>query len=153
MTKLKSILGYILATLGVPLILIIFMGATTWMNLFVDLTGVTISPWFTGGEVAYKVQHDRYRTEIYQPVFQALIGERKEGFVQIAWTPKGFVPTQIDEEIDFDNDGAPDFRVQWEPKTTQATITPYSERVLGLEGTYNLEKSYAIRVNLLNDRK
>ncbi|PKO22948.1 MAG: hypothetical protein CVU38_06725 [Chloroflexi bacterium HGW-Chloroflexi-1] len=152
MSKLKSFLGYLLAALGIPVILVTFMGASVWMKTFVSITGVTISPWYTGGEVAYTVRHDGYRTEIYTPVFQALIGERDEGFVQVAWTPKGLVPARIDEEIDYNGDGVMDFRVQWDTKTDQATITPYSAYVLGLEGVYALEESHAVRVDLRNTR-
>jgi len=149
MTKLKSFFGYLLAALGVPLIMVTFMGAGSWMNLLVETTGLTISPLYTGGEVAYRASQDGYRIEIHEPVFAALIGESKEGFVQVDFGPKTAVG-QIDAEIDYDHDGVPDFRVKWDPSTTQATLTPYSSLVLGLEGTYELDEGYAVRVNLKN---
>lgn len=150
MSKLKSILGYIAASLSIPIILATFMAMPFWSELLVSATGVTISPWFTGGEVARTVDHDTYRTDIHRPIFDALIGERKEGFVQVDWTPLQALPARIDEEIDVDGDGQADFRVEWDTGSDQATLTSYASWVLGLEGTYRLEDSLAVRVTLRN---
>lgn len=153
MDKLRTILGYLVAALGVPLLLATFVGMNVWAPALVSATGVTVSPWFTGDTVARTIHHGDYRTEIHKPVFQALIGERKEGFVQVDWTPTGLLPQQIDEEIDYDGDGQPDFRVVLDPQAVQATLTPLTPAVLGLEGTYRLDTALAIRVQLKNPRR
>jgi hypothetical protein len=152
MNKLKSFFGYFLAALGVPLILITFMGSSNWMQLLVSTTGLKINPLYTGGEVARAYSQDGMRIEIYEPVFEALVGESKSGFVQVAFGPK-VAARQVDAEIDYDNDGTADFRVQWDTATSNVTITPYSPLILGLEGTYELKTAYAVRVNLRNPRK
>jgi hypothetical protein len=152
MSKLKSFFGYFLAVLGIPVILMTFMGASTWMELFVSATGLTINPLYTGGEVARAYSQDGMRIEVYEPVFEALVGESKEGFVQVTFGPK-VAAQQINAEIDYDNDGNADFRVQWQPGVSDAIITAYSPLVLGLEGTYKLDKSYAVRVQLQNPNK
>jgi hypothetical protein len=128
-----------------------FMGTPTWMELLVSTTGLKINPLYTGGEVARAYSQDGMRIEIYEPVFAALIGESKEGFVQVTFGPK-VAARQIDAEIDYDNDGNADFRVQWDTSSSEATITPYASRVLGLESTYELQETYAIRVHLLNSK-
>ncbi|MDY6877388.1 MAG: hypothetical protein SWK90_14450 [Chloroflexota bacterium] len=150
MSKVKTVLGYIVASLSIPIILATFMGMPFWSKLLVSTTGVTISPWFTGGEVARTVDHDTYRTDIHRPVFDALIGERKQGFVQVDWAPLESLPARIDEEVDVDGDGQADFRVEWDTASDQATLRPYASWVLGLERTYRLEDSLAVRVNLRN---
>ncbi len=153
MSKIKAIFGYTLAALGLPIALATFMGMSDWANLLVSTTGLTVSPWFSGGEVAATVDHDGYETRIHQTVFQALIGERDEGFVQVDWTPIDALPATIDEEIDFDNDGSADFRVELDTRARQAQITPYSQQVLFLEGVYQVrEEAVAIRVRLKNSR-
>jgi hypothetical protein len=152
MNKLKSFFGYFVAVLGVPLLLITFMGSSSWMQLLVSTTGLKINPLYSGGEVARAYSQDGMRVEIYETVFAALIGETKEGFVQVTFGPK-VAARQIDADVDFDNDGTADFHVQWDTSTSNAVITAYSPLILGLEGTYELKNSYAVRVNLKNPRK
>ncbi len=148
MSKVKAILGYTLASLSVPVLLATFFGLASWMNLLVAGTGLTISPWYSGGPVARTIDHATYQTRIHQPVFQALLGERREGFVQIAWSPREAVPELIDEEVDYNGDGQADFRIQLEKQTRQASLMPYSPQVIGLQGVYCLKEAWAIRASL-----
>jgi hypothetical protein len=152
MQKIKTFFVYFLAALGVPLVLITFMGAGTWMNLLVSNTGLHISPLYTGGEVRYHSIQNGYQVAIHEPVFAALIGESKEGFVQVDFGPKSTIGL-IDAAIDYDNDGEPDFHVWWDTTTMDATLTAYSDLILGLEGSYELNEGYAVRINLKNPRK
>jgi len=153
MQKMKSFFGYFLAFLGIPLALATLMGMNDWARLLTDFSGLEVSPWFVGGKVIRTVPHTGYDTEIRRPVFDALIGETDEGFVQVDWRPKSQVPRIIDEEIDYNDDGILDFRIQWERSTGQAALTPYQPYVLGLQGTYELNERYAIRVQLKNPAK
>jgi hypothetical protein len=152
MAKLKAILGYTVAALMIPLALATLMGLNDWMRLLVSTTGLTVSPWFTGGEVIQTVDHGDYQTRIHRPVFDALIGERSEGFVQVDWTPPTAVPARIDEQVDFDGDGQVDFHIELDTQTRQANLTPLTSQVLGLEGVYRLDDAWAIRVTLKNSR-
>ena len=79
-----------------------------------------------------------------------LLWERAEGFVQIGWGPIAKLPASIDEEIDFDNDKQNDFNVKLDTKKVNATIKPYSNRVIRLQGVYKLTNSIIIRVLLKN---
>jgi hypothetical protein len=153
MQKLKAILGYTWAALLIPLALATLFGLNSWMNLLVSGTGLTVSPWFTGDVVARTVAHDGYETRIHRPVFQALIGERSEGFVQVDWGPLNALPAQVDEEVDFDGDGQADFRVVLDTQSGEATLTPLTEYVLSLSGTYRLDDAWAVRVALKNPRR
>jgi hypothetical protein len=154
MSKIKSFFAYLLAFLGVPIIMATLMGMNVWAELLVKVTGVTITPWFSGGEIVMTIPHDGgYETRIHEPVFAALIGERSQGFVQIDWAPKNLTPGVIDEEVDYNGDGSVDFHIRWEPLSKEATLTPRSAFVLGLEGIYILDESYTIRVNLSNPHK
>jgi hypothetical protein len=150
MRKLKTFLGYAVAALGVPIILVTLMGMQFWTETFVSVTGVTISPWFTGDKVAHTVDHDGYHTDIHQPVFDALIGERRKGFVQIDWGPLHALPARVDEEIDVDGDGQADLRIEVDTESKQAILTPYAAWVLDLEDVYSLEDTLTVRVLLEN---
>jgi hypothetical protein len=154
MARLKSVLGYI----GAALSMLIMLAGVASFGLplgesFVSATGLTHSANWSGGEVAQTAEHGTYRTEVHRPVFDALIGERKEGFVQVAWRPADALPARIDEEIDADADGQADFRIELETATQQATLTPYSPNVTELEGVYPIGETLAIRVTLKNPRK
>lgn len=153
MSKIKAFLGYTLAALGLPIALATIMGLNDLMTLFASATGLVVSPWFSGGEVATTVDHAGYETHVHQTVFQALIGERDEGFVQVDWAPIDALPGMIEEEIDFDQNGSADFRVKLDTQSRQAQITPYLQQVMYLEGVYQVrEEAVAIRVHLKNNR-
>ena len=155
MRKLKSILGHGWALLAVPILLATFIGMNFWAGTLATSTGVIVSPWFTGGEVARTIPHDGYTTAVHRPIFRGLIGERAEGFVQVRWKPdKGkTLPAQIDEAIDLDGSGTPDFRVQLDTGACQAVVIPQSARVLGLSEVINLGQDRAVRVLLRNTRR
>lgn len=155
MAKLRSVLGYIVAALSILIMVasvfsFILLQEPSLSGPLIAATGLTTSPWYSGGEVARTVDHGAYQTQIHRPVFDALIGERKEGFVQVGWTPPDTLPAHIDEEIDVDGDGQADFRIELETATRQAELTPYVPYVVELEGVYRLTESLAIRVTLKN---
>ena len=159
MKRLQSILGYTWAAVALPLLIATFFGMNLWAGGLAAATGVTISPRFTGGPVVRTVDHGTYRTLIHRPVFDALIGQRKTGFVQVDFvgaadslgaTATKSLPSEIREEVDFDGDGTADFRVDATIATAKATITVLNPRVLGLEEVLKLEKGLGIRVRLRN---
>ena len=148
MARLRAFTGYFVAFLTVPFYMVLIFGMGGWMNLLVSTTGLKVSPWFTGGEVAATVQHAGYRTEIHRPVFDALIGERSEGFVQVSWTPDKAVPLRVDEAIDYNADGRPEFAVQVTTEPRSAVLTSSSPGVVRVEGPYHLNEAWAVRVIL-----
>jgi hypothetical protein len=150
MSKLKAFFGYALAALGLPITLATFMGMGFLANSLVSATGLRVSPWYTGDVVARTVPHDGYETRIHRPVFMALIGEQSEGFVQVDWAPAGKVLSQVAEDIDYNGDGRPDFRLELDTQTQQARVEPYGPAVIGVRGVYHLKDAWAVRVNLKN---
>ena len=155
MANVKSVLGYTAAALGIP-IMVVALASFAGVDLggpFIAATGLKTSANWTGGEVVQIIDHGAYRTEVHRPVFDALIGERREGFIQVAWRPADSVPERIDEQIDADADGQADFRIELETATRQASLTPSSPNVTNLEGVYHLGETLAIRVTLKNPRR
>ena len=158
MAKLKTVLGYIVAALSIPIMLAAALGprapvvAPAIVFGFLSATRLEHSANWTGGEVVQTLEHGAYRTEIHRPVFDALIGERQKGFIQVGWAPLEALPAHIDQEIDADGDGQVDFRIELDTATHQATLTPYTSQVIDLQGVYKLGESLAIRVGLRNPR-
>ncbi len=148
MNRLAKIAGYTTASLMVPLVLASLMGMDFWAHKLVAITGITVSPWYTGAEVVRKIDHGLYETRIHRPVFDGLLWQTRQGFVQVDWAPIQSIPAFIDEAVDFDGDGTNDFRVQLDPSLNSAKITPLDRRVISLEGIYRLKDARSIRVTL-----
>jgi hypothetical protein len=150
MSKLKSALALTLAALATPVVLATFMGIGSWSKALAEGTGVVISPWYTGGDVARSIPHDAYRTLVRRPVFDGLIGPRAEGFVQVEWSPgEGkALPAALREEVDAEGDGRIDFVVDLDTVANRATVQPLSATVLGLERVYDLGAERAVRVRM-----
>jgi hypothetical protein len=87
---------------------------------------------------------------LHRPVFDGLIGERRQGFVQVNWKANEGkeLPEVIREAVDYDRDGADDFTVELNTKTDQATFKAENEKVVKVEEVYRLEKERAVRVKL-----
>jgi hypothetical protein len=149
-SKLKSILGYTIAALMVPVVMVTLLAMGPLAQGLVDATGVVISPIYTGGEVVRTVTHGSYETHIHRPVFDGLLAERRTGFVQIVWSPLTALPETLVEDIDYNNDGKPDFQVTLHPKTKTAEWKPFSSQAYGLEGPYAIGDGLGVRINLKN---
>ena len=150
MATIRVILGYSLAVLGVPMVLATFIGMDTWAKAFVSVTGLKVSPLFTGDDTAFTVSREGYETRVHRPVFMGLLCDRREGFIQIDFGPLDAVPATLDEPVDYDRDGTTDFRIQLDTRTAAANLTELTPAVLGLGGTYRLKDAWAVRVNLKN---
>jgi hypothetical protein len=152
MAKLKSVLGYAAAALSIPIMLAASLAHSPLPlgEAFISATGLKTSANWSGGEVVRTIGHGAYETRVHRMVFDALIGERSEGFVQVAWAPLDALPARIDEEIDADGDGQADLRVEVDTANKESTLTPYVSWVLDLEGTYRLNDTLAVRVRLRN---
>lgn len=151
MNKIKAFFGYFWAALGVPVVLVMLLGSSAWMNL-IATSGLEVSPWFTGGDVAHLVSSEAWVTEIHEPVFQALIGERRKGFVQVNWRPLGRALGTVNEDVDYDADGQPDFHIRWDVQAAEPELTALQDAVLGLDSVYRFKDgSAAVRVTLRNE--
>lgn len=152
LAKLKSFLGYFLAVLMVPVVFITLMGMQPIAQGLVSVTGVEISPWFTGGEVTRTIDHGGYETRIHRPVFDALIGERPEGFVQVVWRATAALPDRVVEAIDYNEDGQADFQVTLHPRTKTAEWQPYNDQSFDIEGPYAIGDGMGVRIKLKNGK-
>lgn len=153
MSRLKGTLGYIWAILAFFIVAATFIGNNPFSRMLASATGVTVSAWYSGGEVAKTIDHGIYHTLLHRPVFDGLIGERKEGFVQIDWKSSDGLPPVIKERIDYNADGKEDFLVVLNTNTGVTTLTPYSPFVLSFERSYKLKDGWAVRIHLKRELK
>ena len=148
MKTLKGILGYSWAFLTIFIVLATFMGNDYFSEQLASATGITVSPWFSGGEVVRTVDHGTYKTYLHRPVFDALIGEKRKGFMQLNWEPYEGLPSMIREQIDYNGDNKKDFLITVDTHTGDTTLTAQNPTVLATEGPYRLKKGWAVRVRL-----
>lgn len=153
--KIKPVLGYGWAALGLPIILGMFFGFNVWPEALTAATGISVSPWYSGGEVIRTAEHEGYSTLIRQPVFGSATGERSEGFVQVDWVPakERTLPAVIEEELDLDGDGSSDVAVRAEPAKGEVQLTPRKNWVLQLERAVPVDGELIIRIGLRNFRQ
>jgi hypothetical protein len=151
MEKIRPVLGYIMAVFSCLISAAILPAIAMLSEPFITATGLTISPNYSGGEVVQTIDHGAYETHVHRMVFDdVLIGERKEGFIQVDWTPQDALPARIDEEVDADGDGQADFRIELDTASKEATLIPYAAWVLELEGVYKPTGYIVVRVRLHN---
>jgi hypothetical protein len=148
MKKLKSFLGYTWAVAAIIIALATFFGYDYFSRTLAALTGVTINPRYSGGEIMKTIDHGDYKIAIHRPVFDALIGQTKEGFIQINWEPAAGLPPVISEGIDYNADGKDDFVVTLDTGTGETAITKNDSAVLDIEKSYHLRNGWAVRVLL-----
>ncbi len=149
----KNGFGYTWAVLCFVAVLTTFLGYGYWSKLLATGTGIRVSPWFSGGEVRNTVDHGDYRTLLHRPVFDGLISDRKEGFVQVDWVPaeKKSLPVTIQEEFDIDGNGSADFAVRVDG--ARAQLTSQAPWVLGLDPIIEIDSEKILRVRLRNPNR
>jgi hypothetical protein len=149
--RLQSFFCYIAAVLTLIVALVTFIGMNFFSHKLVGATGLKISPWFSGGEIVRTIDHGSYKTLQHRAVFDALIGKRAEGFVQVDFFPPAALPDKINEKIDFDLDGKIDFYLEYDVANNTAVITAYNPRVVSLAGCYVLKERRVVRIRLRNE--
>ncbi len=149
--RLQALFGYSAAVLTLIVALATFIGMNSFSHKLVDVTGLKISPWFSGGEILGTIDRGSYKILKHRAVFDGLIGQKAEGFVQIDFSPTADLPDRINEKIDFDLDGKIDFALEYDVVANTAVITAYNPRVLSLAGCYVLKERRAVRVSLRNE--
>ena len=148
MKKLSSVLGYGWAVITIFIVLATFLGNSYFSKKLAGATGVTVSPWFAGGEVAQVVEHGAYRTSVHRPVFDGLTGERSDGFLQVDWKPAAGLPPLITESVALPNGERISIRL--DTATGTATVASNGTTLLGLERAYKLRDGWAVRLLLRN---
>jgi hypothetical protein len=117
MLRLKAILGYAWAAAALILAMATFIGSDAFSRAIAG-TGIKINPRFSGGEVDTTIIRNGYRVSVHKPVFEALVGRSRSGFIQVDWKPDSVAAWFI-----VANDGG--------PGTQSAAIPAGLAKVLG----------------------
>jgi len=150
MSALKKIPGYAWAIICFAVVPVLFMGHGYFTARLASATGVTVSPWYTGGEVLRTVDHGTYKTIIHRPVFDGLIGKREDGFIQVEWMPLAEIPPVINEKIDYNGDGREDFTFKLDTQAGTGTLTAHSPSVIAVTLLTKVKNGWLVRIQLQN---
>lgn len=145
---MKSIAGYAMGVAAIIIILVTFVVSDELALAFTRLTGIAVSPRYTGGDVVKAIDHDSYKTLIHRQVFDGLISDRNTGFLQINWKGTGPFPHILEESLDIDRDNIVDTIVRLDTRTLAGTLVAKDPSVTGIDRTYRLDDGYAIRIAL-----
>ena len=143
--KIKQAAGYFWAAAA-------FLAALAAMSSHEDLgqkiaaTGLAISPVFSGGEIARTLDRKGYRVFLHRPVFDALLREKREGFVQIDWGPYEALPARLRESLDLDGDGKEETVIELDKAAPSVLLRTADCRVGPAEKPLIVEKARAVRL-------
>ncbi len=113
MKRLVHLLAYGAAVLTILFALALPMKLTPVFLSAVAALDLKIAPWYTGGEEAFVIDRGAYRIRVFRPVYPALVGEGKKGFVQLVWQPRTALPAMIADSMDLNRDGNVDCEISF----------------------------------------
>ena len=148
MKTIKPLVGYAWGVIAFGIVLVTFPASDRLQEQFVRVTGLTISPRMTGGEVRQTLDRGTYKVEIHRPIFDGLIGERENGFVLIRVRRTGEVPAVIEDRVDYLGEGQDAFSFRIDTKADQVTVTPTSPLVKGIDTLFHVTDGWAFNVGL-----
>ena len=146
MKKIKIIAGITWAFICLILMLILFPGLNSFSASLAKLPFMKINPNYSGGEVARQMISAGCTLDIRKPVFDGLLGERKNGFVQIDW--RGNVPDKISDTVDYNLDGITDFCIIIDRLKSKTDLTGISDKVGDISVSTPTSYGWAARIEV-----
>ncbi len=147
MRKILAIPAYLWAVACFLLIPVTFVRNDAFAEQLATLSFMKVHPVYSGGEINRTYEKDDLLISINNPVSTVLLGDRKQ-MVQVSFSKRGQLPGMIDQTIDYNLDGNPDFRVIINTTHGETSLTPIDPTVKSLWLSSRLKEDWVIRVNL-----
>lgn len=152
--KALAVLAYTWGVLCIIIVFITFVGGDTLARLSTRLPFMKVDPVYTGGAIVNTYTADSLLIQVHEPVFSALIGKAKTGFIQLEFHPDTLVtatlPRDFTQSIDYDLDGVSDFLVHVNTPSTEATLTACPSKCLSINTSARVKDYWVVRVALPN---
>ncbi len=148
MKKILTVPAYLWAVACFILIPITFIKNDAFAKQMATLSFMKVHPVYSGGELnrTYEAD-DSLLISVNKPVAAALFGDRKQ-MVQVTFSKPGQLPGKIDQVIDYNFDGNPDFQVIINTTNGETKLIPIDRSVKSLWLSSKLKEDWVIRVNL-----
>jgi hypothetical protein len=154
MKKLLAIPAYLWAIACLLLIPVTFIGNESFAKELARLPFMKVHPIYSGGDQAKIITDAELETTIYKPVFDALVGESKTGFVQVRFSsPSDTLPQFIKRDIDYNFDNAIDFSVDINTVTGETKISPVNCLVNKMNVSSRVKEDWIVRVSVKNPKR
>jgi hypothetical protein len=144
---LLSPLGYLLGMAAVVAVPLLFGGMGVWSDEFARLPFMRNHPRYSGGEIVNSLQGADATWTIHRPVFDGLVGERTDGFVQIDVISRG---AEVSERLDLDGDAVPDATLLLS-NDAGPRLSGFSAPVTGIQTWGRTEDGWIVRIGLRRD--
>jgi hypothetical protein len=150
MKTLVAIIAYTWAIICMLLIPVTFIGNNFFAGKLAQMSFMKINPVYSGGEANIIYQKDSLNITINKPVFAALFGSSREGFVQVRFAGNKAIPSQIIQDIDYDGDTQTDFNLVISTATGNTVFKPLSKNVREVIVSSRVKEDWVVRVRVLN---
>jgi hypothetical protein len=149
MKKLLSIPGYLWATACLILIPVTFVKNDALAGQLARLSFMKIHPKFSGGAERIAYEKEGLHIAVFEPVYNGITGKGQEGFVQVKFSGADKLPASINEAIDYDLNGSPDFKVSINTLDGVTKIEKLNNHVQSIQVSARVKDYWLIRVNVL----
>jgi hypothetical protein len=151
MKKLRIIPAYIWAAICFILIPITFIKNDALAEKLARLPFMKIHPKYSGGDERIAYINDGLAISVFEPVYNGITGKGSEGFVQVKFAGISHFPANINEAIDYDLNGDPDFKVSINTANGVTTLEKLNNHVRTVRISSKVKDYWLIRVNVVRE--
>jgi hypothetical protein len=149
MKKLRIIPAYIWAAICFILIPITFIKNDALAEKLARLPFMKIHPKYSGGDERIAYINNGLNISVFEPVYSGIKGKGSDGFVQVKFAGTNNMPAKIDEAIDYDLNGDPDFKVSINTSDGVTTLEKLNNHVKSIQVSSKVKDFWLIRVNVM----
>ena len=149
MKKLSIIPAYIWAAACFILIPVTFIKNDALAEKLARLPFMKIHPKYSGGDERMAYIKNGLHVSVFEPVFSGIKGKGSDGFVQVKFAGTNTMPATINEAIDYDLNGVPDFNVSVNTADGATTLEKLNNRVQSIQVSSKVKDYWLIRVNVV----
>lgn len=149
MKKLRIIPAYIWAVACFILIPITFIKNDALAEKLALLPFMKIHPKYSGGDEKIAYINNGLHISVFEPVYSGIKGKGSDGFVQVKFAGTNNMPPTINEAIDYDLNGDPDFKVSVNTSDGATTLEKLNNHVKSIQVSSKVKDYWLIRVNVV----
>jgi hypothetical protein len=149
MKKIRIIPAYIWAAACFILIPITFIKNDALAEKLARLPFMKIHPRYSGGDERIAYINKGLHITVFEPVYSGIKGKGSDGFVQVKFAGTNKMPRTINEAIDYDLNGDPDFEVSINTSDGVTTLEKLNNRVQSIQVSSKVKDYWLVRVNVV----